>query len=223
MGAAKLRINGSDYVGAFITATDDYAFIGNATTPKSMDIISEILGVSPVRLSVFSSDLIGIFSRANSNGIVLSSMITASELESLKSKGLGINVAVLDSSLNAIGNNLLANDKFAIVNPEYSKPEIKEIGDTLGVETIPIEIGGFKTPGANNILTNKGLVVNNRCSDEEKERLDEILGFDSVRTTSNMGSLSIGISTVANSKGAIVGETATGYEFGRIIDALHIE
>ena len=50
-----------------------------------------------------------------------------------------------------------------------------------------------------------------------------MFGFDSVRTTSNMGSLSIGISTVANSKGAIVGETATGYEFGRIIDALHIE
>ena len=133
-----------------------------------------------------------------------------------------MNVGSIESNLNAIGNNILANDKIAIVNPEYGPEDIKAIRDILDVEVVRYSGGSFKTVGANDILTNKGLVINNHASDEEKERLDRETGFDSVRSTANMGSLGVGIAVVANSNGALIGDTTTGYEFSRIVDGLYL-
>jgi translation initiation factor 6 len=93
----------------------------------------------------------------------------------------------------------------------------------LGVETIPMDIGGFKTVGANNILTNKGFVINNRATDREKDEIDRLIGFKSERTTANTGSLSIGLSAVGNSTGVVAGENTTGYELNRIVNALNVE
>jgi len=90
----------------------------------------------------------------------------------------------------------------------------------LGVEVVRLKVGGFNTVGANNILTNSGLVINNRASDGDKAELDRITGFDSIRTTANTGALSIGLTVVANSVGVVAGEETTGFELNRIVEAL---
>lgn len=222
MGAAKCTIKGSDYIGAFATATDRHVFVCNGTGPKSKSIIEGTLGVRTVEMSVSGTDLIGLFVRANSNGVIISNMIEDYEMERLKSHGLDLNITLISSGLNALGNNIIANDKIAIVNPEYDASTIAQIRDALGVEVIKKEVGGFNTVGANNILTNKGLVLNNRATDQQKAEIDGITGFNSIATTANTGALSIGLTTLANSKGVVVGDGTTGFELSRIMEALDL-
>jgi len=220
MEAVKCRIKGSDYVGVFATATDKFVFVGGGLAERSKETIAAALGVRLVELSLSGSDLVGLFSRANSNGIVLSNLVQDEEVDAIKSMGLGINVAVIDSDLNAVGNNVLVNDRIAMVNVDYEPKAVKQIGDVLGVEVVKARVGNFKTIGANDIMTNKGFVVSNRITDADKKRLDGMSGFDSIRTTANTGSLYVGLAAVANSKGVVVGESTTGYELERIINGL---
>ena len=222
MNAAKYAINGSDCVGAFALATDKYVFVGRSATEGSKKFLSTMLGVEAIDMSIGGMDFIGVLARANSNGMLVSNLTTDREMDAIRGMKLGINIEVLGSTLNAVGNNMILNDRVAIVNPEYSRKDMATIGDVLGVEVIGSSIGSFKTVGANDILTNKGLVINNHASDEEKEKLDKETGFDSVRSTANMGSLGVGIAVVANSNGALIGDTTTGYEFSRIVDGLYL-
>jgi translation initiation factor 6 len=222
MGSIKYQIRGSDYVGAFASVNDTHCFLVRDATEAAKRVISEALEVDIVPVSVGGSGFVGILSRANSNGVLLANIATDDELAAFRSRSGSINVGVLESSLNAIGNNILANDKIAIVNPDYSRDDMKNIEDVLGVEVVREALGGFKTVGAGNLLTNKGLVVNNRSTDEEKEAAEKVTGFESVRTTANTGSLSIGVSALVNSKGMVVGNSTTGYELTRIMEALEI-
>ncbi|MGC8537684.1 MAG: translation initiation factor IF-6 [Candidatus Micrarchaeia archaeon] len=222
MNAAKYAINGSDCVGAFALATDRYVFVGRSITEGNRKFLASMLGVEVVDMSIGGMDFIGVLARANSNGMLISNLATDREMEAIRSMKLGINIEVLGSPLNAVGNNMILNDKIAIVNPEYNRKDMAIMGDVLGVEVVGSSIGSFKTVGANDILTNKGLVINNHASDAEKEKLDSETGFDSVRSTANMGSLGIGIAVVANSNGALIGDTTTGYEFSRIVDGLYL-
>ena len=222
MPIKKYSIHESGYVGAFGTATDKLVFIGNSVNNTAISILTSTLKCDCIPISVAMSDLVGIFSRANSNGIVLSNLAADSEISAIKEKVNDINVGILPSDLNAIGNNILANDKVAIVNPEYSTSDVKVIQDILDVEVVKYNGTSFMTVGASNILTNKGLLINNRCSDEEQEELEGITKMHSIRTTANTGSLSIGLSVLANSNGAVIGSETTGFEIARIMDALDI-
>ncbi len=220
MEAARYKILGSDYVGVFATATDDFLFVGAGLTNNSKDMIAKVLDVKCIEATISGSSLVGIFSRANSNGIVLSNITLDYEVEALKKLDLGINISVIESDLNAIGSNILANDRIAVINPDYSKKDEQDIADVLDVEVIKSGIDGFKTVGANNILTNTGLAINNRATAQEKNEWDRFSGFDSIRTTANTGALAIGLSVIANSKAVVAGDTTTGFELVRIMEAL---
>src|SRR5271155_5201318 len=136
MEAAKYRIMGSDYLGVFATATDKFLFAGSGLTDSNKEMLMAKLGVECIFLRVSGSDLVGLFSRANSNGILLSSLTIDTEVEYLKKQKPDINVAVLESDLNALGSNILVNDKIAIINSDYSAKEAGEIADVLDVEVV---------------------------------------------------------------------------------------
>ena len=223
MAAIKYNLRGSDYIGVFAVATDRYVFAGAGLTEASRKVVAEALGVECIPSSVSGSDMIGIFARANSNGIALSNITEEWELGLIRKACVGLNVVRIESDLNTIGNNVLVNDKIAIINPDYDNKAKVQIEDAFGVETIRMEIGQFKTVGANNILTNKGIVVNNRAAENEEAELEGLTGFRPEKTTANLGALGIGLSTVSNSFGLIAGRLTTGYEFSRIHDGLGIE
>lgn len=218
MNAARSNMRGSDYVGVFCTANERNVFVSDLLESENIQILESTLGAKAVRLTLGDSDLIGLLCRANSNGIVVSNLAHDEEVERLRQSGL--NVLHLKSRLNAIGSNILANDRIAIINPDYSDAELKEIADALGVETIRPRASDFKTVGANNILTNSGLVVNNKVTEPEKAEWDRATGFSSVRSTAATGALAIGLATVSNTKGVVAGNSTTGFELSRIVNAL---
>jgi len=221
MPVVKCIIRGSSYPGAYVSATEKYSFASSEIPGSTREIIANALNVKPITMQ-FSPSLIGIYCKANSNGIVLSNQMPEKAFAALKEQLKDINVGVLESNLNAVGNNILTNDKIAIVNPDYSQRSTSRISDILGVEVIKSKIGGFKTVGSSNILTNKGLAINNRATDSEKEHLEGLVGFSSERTTANTGALSIGLSVVCNSYGIAVGPETTGFELARIMQAIDI-
>lgn len=218
-GVAKLTILGNDYVGAFALATDAYSIICRSSTKGEATMIESTLDTKVAHLSVGGSDLVGIYGRGNSHALLFSDILYKDELAIVKKHFPKLEVHTIESDLNAVGNNVLANDKIAIINPNYTKKEAKQIADALDVEVIHMAIGGFETVGANNILTNKGIVLNNNVSDKEMDRIKEVVKSVS-QSTANVGSLSIGLCALANSNGLLVGKTTTGYEMASMTDGL---
>ncbi len=223
MGVAKMQILGNDYVGAWSVATDRFFLLGSEVNKKTAGIISETLGVGIVRALVGGSSLLGIYACGNSKGVLVPNLMEDHELRELRKSLPGIRAEVLQTDLNALKNNILANDRIAIINPNFGPEEERRIRDVLDVETIRMEIGGFHTVGANNILTNKGFVLNNRADEGEKERIEKILGMKVEQSTANTGSVNIGLCVVANSSGLIAGDSTSGYELARIAESLDIE
>jgi translation initiation factor 6 len=220
MEAVKCQINGSDFIGAFATCTGKFVFVAEGVTERARALLKSTLKAECFGMTIYGTDLVGIFMRGNSNGIAISNVASDYEIGKIKELGLDLNVGVITSDINAVGNNVIVNDKIAIINPEYRDADVAQFEDIFGVEVVRKRIGNFNTVGANNILTNSGIVINNHATDEDKEGLDRITGFESVRTTANTGALSIGLSTISNSAGVVAGSDTTGYELSRIMNAL---
>ena len=226
MGISKMSILGSDYIGAFTVATDKFAVLARMVSHGERARIEKELEVKSITFDLDNSDLIGIYMAANSRAIILPNILEEREIAHFKKEAreeLDVEVEIFKSSLNALGNNILVNYKFALINPEYTLEEAKSLEEIFGVESIRMKIGGFSTLGANNILTNKGMVLNNRATDKEVDEIKEIFkNFQPSQSTANLGSLSIGLSTIANSKGLIAGDSTTGFELARISDGLDL-
>ncbi len=222
MSVAKTSINGNDYIGAFAVATDKFAILSKGVPLHKVQLIEEALGVKCVHASISGSGLVGLYIAANSNGVLLPGIMYEHEVEEVRKALPGYKVQVLNTNMTALRNNILVNDKVAIVDPDFSSAEIQIIKDTLGVEVRTGTIGGFRTVGANNILTNKGIVLNNRCSDYEKEEMERIVGYKGEQSTANRGSVHIGLCTIANSNGIVLGEDTTGIEESRIANSLEL-
>ncbi|MCL5423904.1 MAG: hypothetical protein M1385_02360 [Candidatus Marsarchaeota archaeon] len=143
MGAARYIIDGSDFIGAFACPTDRNVFVGKNITNGNKKVISETLNASTIDITIGGSNLVGIFMRANSKGMLLSNLTTENEIHILKEAKLNMKMSILDSPLNAVGNNIMANDHIAFINSEYDDKSFEVIEKTLGVKAIRFDIGGF--------------------------------------------------------------------------------
>ncbi len=219
----KLAINGNSFIGAFCIATEKYALAADVVSSKAKTSLEKELKVKLSNTNICSSYLTGMYIAANSNGMLVPELAYRDEIEAIRAAlGSEVQIEVMKTDLNALRNNILVNDKLAVINPEYSSKEVKTIQDILGVEVVKTQIGGFKTVGANNILTNKGIVFNNRIDDEEKDNLESMLNMSGDQSTANMGAVSIGLCTIANSHGLAVGYDTTGFEASRIEESLNL-
>lgn len=221
MGSVKAKIGNNSYIGAFAIATDAFALVTNNSTATERSILEETLEVKTHGVSIDGSGLVGVYVVANSKGILVPEMTDSREILKLRKTFPEVQVDTIHTSLNALRNNILANDKIALVNYQYSPIEAKRIEDVLGVEVIKRQVGSFDTVGANNILTNKGIVLNNTATDDDIEFMKAKIGSVS-QSTANTGSSSIGLCAIANSKGLVVGNQTTGFELVRITDGLDL-
>jgi len=129
---AQLNFNGDPNLGLFGFSTDEICVVGNIMK-KNEERIKEILGVDVLRMSVAGSELVGLFSIGNKNGVVLPKIATDKEIK--KFKRTGLNVFVPDIKQTALGNLILLNDNGCII-PEELKGIRKGLEDCFGV---PVE------------------------------------------------------------------------------------
>ncbi len=219
MHAERATVGGNPFVGMFIKCSDRAALVPVDAPEKLVAKCRAALKVEPVRVAIAGSNLVGLFSAANSHGIVLTGMSYREEAGHLK-KALGIEVAIVKGRHTAIGNNVLVNDKAAIANPQMSAADIRVLKDTLGVEVVKRSIGAFRTVGSAAVVTNRGLLLHTSVGDEELGELCSIFGVKGSIGTANMGVPFIGVCLAANSHGYVTGEATSGFELARIDEAL---
>lgn len=213
----KLDINGNPYIGVYCHANDEFALVPPEFSKKMISQIEEGLDVEVIQTTIANSSIIGVLVCSNSQGMVVTNFAESRELKALKGR---LNILYINDVLNAVGNNILANDRFAMVHPDIGKDTIKEIEDTLSVEILKGKIAGLKTVGAACVLTNKGLLCHPHASKHELDLLKERFEVNADIGTANYGVPLVGACAIANTKGAIVGSTTTPIELGRIEEAL---
>ncbi len=218
---SKFSISGNPNIGVYIHATDTYALIPPGLTEKEVRVIRDVLAVDlVVEATVFNMRILGVMVAGNSNGLLLPRTITDDEYAIYK-KSLGdINIAVIDTIENALGNLVAANNKAAVVYPYFEPRVVKVIEDTLGVEVHRMTIGGISVVGSILVVTERGGLVCPEASEDEVKMLSSIFKVPVVQGTVNFGVSFIRAGLVANSRGALVGEDTTGPELARIQMAL---
>ena len=214
----QFSIFDSNFIGVYVKSYKDTAFVPKNISPEAEGVVKDILKVNTLHVMIDNFSLIGTMIAFNSNGIVVSGLSNPDEFADLDIDGR--NILFLKDRLNAVGNNVITNDKAAVIHPSFTESSEKAIADTLGVEVIKSSIAGVKTVGSVAVLNDKGMLVSPEITDEEIKNLKEIFGINVNTGTANYGSYYIGSSIITNSNGILVGNTTTSIELGRIDDTL---
>lgn len=217
MGMRLARSAGTANIGVTAAVSESLAFVAPDADTEFLNALEQTLGVEVATTMLSGSHVVGSLMAINSNGAVVSALAEEVELELIESK---LPVSLLYDKLNAAGNNILANDKGALVNPDMDSESMKAVSDALGVEVVPGEIAGIKTVGSICVCTNKGCICTVDATEDDMELLREVLHVDPVQTTVNHGSRYLAAGVLANSKGAVIGDETTPIEMGRIEDGL---
>ncbi|MCQ2056265.1 MAG: translation initiation factor IF-6 [archaeon] len=212
------RCGGNSNVGVFATVNESLAFVARNATCEFVDDVESTFCVEAVRTTVAGSFAIGMLMAMNENGAIVSGLAMDRELETIRKK---IRIMSVDDKLNAVGNNILVNNKGAIVNPELEKAVVGQIQDVLGVECIKSTIADINTVGSVCRVTSKGAAVHPNATEEDIQLIKDVFKVNNVvRTTLNHGYGFIALCALVNSKGAIVGDETTPIEMGKFEDAL---
>ncbi|MCL4330700.1 MAG: translation initiation factor IF-6 [Candidatus Thermoplasmatota archaeon] len=212
----KTSILRSNFIGVYARVWEDVAFVPVPIEDDSLRDIEEGLQVKTEKILIDNSNLIGSLMVLNSRGIILP--VNSEKLD--LNLASGRNILYLKDRINAVGNDIVANDHAAMVHRGYTASSIKKIADTLDVEVVKGTIGGIKTVGSASVLSAKGMLVTPDADEEEMKFLSDLFKVPVKSGTANFGNMYVGSSILANSKGVLVGKDTTPVEIGRIDDIL---
>lgn len=211
----RYNYEGEPTIGFAATVTPEYAIYPPEFKRK------DFFDASSVETFVTRTRLPGLFTAGNSECILVPSGMTDREIQKMEESD--VEFEVIDSKRNALGNMILANDSGALISPKLEEVK-EEISEALDV---PVEVGtiaGIPNPGVAAAANNRGALLHREASEEDAERVKEILDVDDVDIGSiNMGSPYIGSGLLCDDENVLVGEDSTGPEIGRIDRTLHVE
>jgi translation initiation factor 6 len=211
----KFSIFESEFIGLYCRAWEDLAIVPVQLDNVSRKTISEVLDVRIQESRMDPSGMYGVFSVMNTNGIIVGGNSGKIDFDPGNRQ-----VLYLKDSINAVGNDIVANDHGALVHEDFDNKSVKMIEEALNVETVKGRMGIFQTVGSGSVATNKGMIVNPEVSDDDIEILKDIFKVPVSAGTANFGSPMVGASLIANTKGILVGEKTTSIEIGGIDDVL---
>lgn len=214
----KTAYYGNPFLSLFFRANNSLALAPLDAQEKNIMAIKGALGVEVISLTIAGSNLVGIYTAMNNNGIVLPNIAEEREIAVLRKTGL--NVLVSPELNNAHGNNICVNDKGGIINPRVDSAEKKKMEDALGVELVPLSIARYTTVGSACLASNKGFLAHYSATEQEIEAVASALGVQGDKGTLNTGIGFVGMGVIGNDKGFVAGEASTGFELGKVESAL---
>jgi len=215
----RTLFGGSPYLGVFVRVGESAAVAPPSISPVLEREIERVLGIPTVRTTVDDSEVVGALIAGNSNGWVVGDALDSQERKALEGVA---RVTIVRHRLNAMGNNVLANDSGAIVHPEFSNEVVAAIGRALGVPVDRGTVAGLATVGKAGIATNKGVVLHPKATEGEAAKIHEFLKVPVHRSSANFGVPIVGACLIANSRGVLVGRPTTPVEVVHIQDGLGI-
>lgn len=213
---SRLDFSGNPYIGVYVSANEGFLVSSPGIGKDAVRKLGESLEVTTISSTLGGSTVVGALMCANSNGTLVTNFIDELEKEQLAD----LHPVPIQHKLNAVGNNILCNDRAALAHPAYPPRILRLIADVLGVETLSGTIAGLKTVGAAAVATNKGILCHPHVSEERIKMLEEFFKVPVTISTANYGTPVVGACMVANTKGAVVGSTTTAIELGRIEEGL---
>ncbi|MDD1689446.1 MAG: translation initiation factor IF-6 [Methanoregula sp.] len=210
-----ITFDGDPNIGVFARVIGDIAIIPPESTEEFKAAVKAALQVELVETTIQGSAIVGSLVAGNSRGIVVSGLATEEEVSKLEKHR---EVLLLNESMNAAGNVIMANDTFAAVHPDMPVDLMHAIGEFLGVEVITLVLGGVKTVGMAGVATNKGVIVHPRATDQQIARIEAVAKVPVGTGSINMGTGLVGTGLLVNEKGYLAGNATSGFELGRIED-----
>ncbi|MGQ0606254.1 MAG: translation initiation factor IF-6 [Candidatus Nitrosotenuis sp.] len=211
MDIYKYDVYRSPNIGIYTKVNDDFVFLPNGFADTKAKTLAEYLKVEYLYTSVASTRVLGIMMVMNNSGILLPSLCSQWEIDYMK-KSTKLNVAVLDTKHNALGNLIAVNDKGGVVSPKIPNEIVKIIEDTLGIEVIQKKVAGYHQAGVMVCANNVGGIIHPETDEEDIKSISDVLKVKLEPATINGGIPYISSGILANNKSVVVGHLTNGPE-----------
>jgi translation initiation factor 6 len=198
-------------IGIFVSVNDKFVFIPNGFAKTKAEKLAQYLQTECITTPVANTRLLGVLMVVNNHGILLPRTSSPEEIANLR-KQTDLNVKILDTKYNALGNLICANDKGGIVSPVIEKEHIKEIEDVLDIEVMQKKVAGYYQVGAVMQANNLGCVIHPETDEEDMKKFSEILGVNIEHSTINGGTPFVSSGMLVNNNAIVVGNLTNGPE-----------
>ena len=211
MDIIKYDVYSGPNIGIFTNVNDKFVFVPNGFAETKAENLAKYLHTEYIMTPVANTRLLGVLMVLNNHGILLPRTSSPEEIANLQ-KSTGLNVKILDTKHNALGNLISVNDKGGVISPLVEKEFIKEIEDVLDIEVIQKRIAGYDQVGAVMETSNLGAVIHPEADEEDIKNFSNILGVNVEPATINGGIPFVSSGILANSNAVVVGNLTSGPE-----------
>ncbi len=207
----KYDVYSGPNIGIFTSVNDKFVFIPNGFAKTKAENLARYLQTEYLMTPVANTRLLGILMVLNNHGILLPKTSSPDEIANLR-KCTDLNVKILDTKYNALGNLICVNDKGGVISPIIEKEFIKEIEDVLDIEVIQKKVAGFHQVGAVMEANNLGGIIHPEADEEDIKNFSNVLGVNLEPATINGGIPFVSSGMLANSNAVVVGNLTNGPE-----------
>ncbi len=211
MDIIKYDVYRGPNIGVYISVNDTIGLVPMGFAETKAKKLEEYLNIEIMYTAVANTRLIGTLSVMNNKGFLLPSTAYQDEYDYLKNE-TDLEIGVLDTKFNALGNVICANDKGAIVSPALSKENCKVISDVMGVEVLQKKISGSHLSGVALRANNTGAVIHPEAEEKDMEIIADVLGVNIEHSSINGGVPYVSSGILANNHCVVVGSLTNGPE-----------
>ena len=211
MDIIKYDVYRGPNIGIFTSVNDKFVFVPNGFAKTKAENLARYLQTEYLMTPVANTRLLGILMVLNNHGILLPKTSSPEEIANLR-KCTDLNVKILDTKYNALGNLICVNDKGGVISPIIEKEFIKEIEDVLDIEVIQKKVAGYHQVGAVMEANNLGGIIHPEADEEDIKNFSNILGVNIEPATINGGIPFVSSGMLANSNAVVVGNLTNGPE-----------
>ena len=211
MDIIKYDVYSGSNLGIFTSVNDKFVFIPNGFAKTKAENLANYLQTEYILTSVANTRLLGVLMVLNNHGVLLPRTSSPEEIANLR-KHTDLNVKILDTKHNALGNLICVNDKGGVISPIIDKKFVKEIEDVLDIEVIQKKVAGYYQVGAVMKANNLGCIIHPEADEEDIKNFSNVLGVNIEPATINGGIPFVSSGMLANSHAVVVGNLTNGPE-----------
>ena len=211
MDIVKYDVYRGPNIGVYISVNDTIGLVPMGFAETKAKKLEEYLNIEIMYTAIANTRLIGSLSVMNNRGFLLPSTAYQDEFDYLKNE-TDLEVGVLDTKFNALGNVICANDKGAIVSPALSKDNCKVISDVMGVEVLQKKIAGTHLAGVTLRANNTGAAIHPETEEKDIEIIADVLGVNVEQSSINGGVPYVSSGILAKNHCIVVGSLTNGSE-----------
>ncbi len=198
-------------IGLYTAVNDSHVFIPNGFAKTKAQNLADYLKTDYVFTSMANTRLLGALMVVNNHGMLVPQTCHQWEFDHLK-KSTDLNIGILETKFNALGNLISVNDKGCVMSPVIPKEYAKKISDILDVEVISKKVAGFHQAGVVVRATSHGGVIHPETDDDDIKTISNVLGVNLEPSTINGGVPYVSSGLLANNNAIVVGTLTGGPE-----------